>query len=161
MTDPLSFIVRKIALHKRASRKQTAILPLSEVRKATVYVDNFDYDADPTRQCVKNTFDALNIPVKIICPQKWDINIFGLLKPERPLDGKIPEKWDEDLFICMANDDSFAPEYASRCSTATFKVGRRQLKGDVFDLVLKDPIDKIPLQHNVFLSIMELLKKIQ
>ena len=125
-------------------------------------IDCFDADASPTRKAVKDFFDPLGIAVKLICPQKWDINIFGWLKPERPLDGKDPEDWNEDLFISMANDEKFfASEYAARCSRAKFKVGRRQLKGKVFDLVVTNPEDKLPLQHVVFNYIADYLSKIQ
>ena len=162
MTDPSSYIARKIAIKKHASTVPTGIVPMSQIRRATVFIDSFDADASPTRKAVKDYFDPLGIAVKIICPQKWDINLFGWLKPERPLDGKDPGEWNEDLFISMTNDDKFfASEYAARCSKAKFKVGRRQLKGKVFDLVVTNPEDKLPLQHVVFKCIVDYLNKIQ
>lgn len=153
MIDPISYIARKIRLHKYASTAPTRLLPLSEVHKATVFVDTTDSDSDQAAYVVKKFFGARGISVNVICPQKWDVSIFGWLKQ---LDNTNP-----DMFVCLAHYENFAAEYAARCSNATFKVGRRQLPGDVFDLVLSNPEDQLPLQHKAFLQLMDLLTKIQ
>jgi len=153
MTDPISLLARIITLRKHCSTVPTGILPLSSVRRATVFVDSTDPDSDPTRYAVQHFFSSKGISVNIICPQKWDVNWHGWLKK--------PDTTDPDMFISLAYYDNFASEHAARCSTARFKVGRKQLKGNVFDMVLINPEDQLTLQHNAFEAIIELLMKVE
>jgi len=153
ITDPISLLARKIALRRHESLVESCILPLSEIKRATVFVDSSDPDSDPTRKAVQDFFSSKGISVKIICPQKWDINWHGFLKQ---YDDSEP-----DLFISLAYYENFAAEYASRCSTARFKIGRRQLEGNVFDVVIYNPEDQLPLQHVSFEAIRDFLLKVQ
>lgn len=153
MTDPISLLARYISLRKHVSTVPTGILPLSKINRATVFVDSADYDSDPTRVAVQHFFSSRGIAVNIICPQKWDVNWHGWLKN--------PDNTDPDLFISLADYDNFASEYAARCSTAKFKVGRVQLRGNVFDMVLVIPEGQLPLQHTIFEAITELLLKVE
>lgn len=138
---------------KHASSVPTAMIPLSEIHRATVFVDNTDPDCEPTCRVVRKYFDSVGIPVNVICPQKWDVCIFGWLKKK--------DTTNPDLFISLAYYDNFAAEYAARCSTARFKIGRMQLPGDIFDLVFTNPEGQLPLQHEAFEALSELLPKIQ
>ena len=153
MTDPVSLIARKIKLRKHSSTVPTSLIPLSEVKRATVFVDSFDPDSDPACFSAKKFFSSRGISVNIICPQKWDISLFGWIK-------RLDES-DPDLFVSLAWYDNFAAEYAARCSTARSKIGRRQLPGNVFDIVLTNPEDQLPLQHKAFEDLMELLLKVE
>lgn len=154
--NPLTLLVRKIALHKKASTAPTRIMPLAEISKATVLVD-MDADADFVSIDVKKFFADHNIPVQILNLQKWDINIFGMVKK-----AKMQEMhdWDPDLFISLAAPENFTAEYASRCSKARFKVGRYELSGNVYDIVIANREHQLPRQQVAFATIVEYLLKI-
>lgn len=156
MIDPITLLVRKIALHKHHSTVPTGIIPLDQIRKATVFVDNLDADADHVEKTARQYFEKRNIDVRIINAKKWDIGIFGCLKRH-----KGEKDFGEDLFISTAYAYNFTAEYAARCSTARFKVGREQLQGNLFDIVIKDPEGQIIRQPMAFKAIIDLLEKIQ
>jgi hypothetical protein len=52
-------------------------------------------------------------------------------------------------------------EYLIRTSGARFKIGRKQLGGDVFDVVLRDPGDKTLSQLESFNAVKDFLLKIK
>ena len=151
--NPLTLLVRRIALHKKASTAPTRIIPLTELAKATVLVD-MDADADFVSMDVKKFFGEHNIPVQVLNLQKWDINIFGMLKKN-----KLQEMndWDADLFISLAGPENFTAEYASRCSRARFKIGRFDLPENVFDIVIANREHQLPRQQVAFATIKEYL----
>ena len=49
----------------------------------------------------------------------------------------------------------------ARTSTAKFKIGRKQMEGNLFDLVINDPEDKPISQMESFKAIQSYLTKIQ
>ena len=55
----------------------------------------------------------------------------------------------------------FAIEYMARTSKARFKIGRRQMSGNLFDLVISDPAGKNISQLESFTAIKSYLTKIQ
>lgn len=154
--NPLTLLVRKIALRKKASTEPTRIIPLTELGKATVLVD-MDADADFVSRDVKKFFDAHNVPVQVMNLQKWDVNIFGMVKKNKMQE---MHDWDADLFISLAGPENFTAEYASRCSRARFKVGRYELPGNVFDIVIANREHQLPRQQVAFATIVEYLLKI-
>ncbi|MBQ0127960.1 MAG: hypothetical protein MJY91_04400 [Bacteroidales bacterium] len=154
--NPLTLLVRRIALHKKASTVPTSIIPLSRIGKATVILD-MDADADFVSMDVKKFFTEHDIQVQILNLQKWDINIFGMVKK-----AKMQEMydWDADVFISLAGPENFTAEYASRCSRARFKIGRYDLQPDVYDIVIVNREHQLPRQQKVFSTIVEYLLKI-
>lgn len=154
--NPLTLLVRKIALHRHASTASTQILPIGEIKRATVFVD-MDADADIVSKDIRKFFDSYSIPVQIISPQKWDINLFGWMKKPKM---KEMDDWDADIFISLAGPENFTAEYASRCSKARFKVGRFELPTNVYDLVIANREHQLPRQPVAFTIIKEYLLKI-
>lgn len=154
--NPLTLLVRKIAIHKNASTAPTRIIPLQELGKVTVLVD-MDADADFVSMDIKKFFGEHDIPVQILNLQKWDINIFGMVKKVKL---KEMYDWDADLFISLAGPENFTAEYASRCSRSRFKIGRYDLKPDVFDIVIANREHQLPRQQVAFATIVEYMKKI-
>lgn len=154
--NPLTLLVRKIALHKNAWTGPTSILPLSKIKKATVFVD-MDADADFVSKDIRKFFGDYDIPVQIISPQKWDINIFGYMKKPKM---KEMYDFDADIFISLSGPENFTGEYASRCSRARFKVGRFDLSSNVFDIVIANREHQLPRQPIAFATIKEYLLKI-
>lgn len=154
--NPLTLLVRKIAVHKHASTAPTCILPMHDIRKATVFVD-MDADADFVSKDIKKFFGEYDIPVQIVNPQKWDINLFGYMKKPKM---KEMDDWDADIFISLAGPENFTGEYASRCSRARFKVGRFDLPTNVYDIVIANREHQLPRQPVAFATIKEYLLKI-
>lgn len=161
MKNPILTFIHWIVVRRGRSTVPTALIPLSRVRDVLVFVDGTAPDEDAASICsvVRQYFDYHSIPVQILCPGKRDVNLLGILR--KRVRGTA-EFRQEDLFISLAGSpDNFAAEYEARCSTARFKVGRYQLSGDVFDLVVAVPEDGIPTQLAAFSAIKDFLNKIQ
>ena len=117
---------------------------------------------DPARICraVRQFFDYQGIPVLTLCPKKEDINLIGCLKKRARGDGDTPRQ--EDLFISLAaSPENFAAVFEARRSTARFKVGRFQLEGGLFDLVVSMPEASEAGQAAAFAAIKDYLNKIR
>ena len=80
-------------------------------------------------------------------PNKYKLNVLKEMNP--------------DVFISLINDPGFAVEYMARTSNARFKIGRKQLPGNLFDLVIKDPAGKDLSQLQSFQAMKEYLNRIQ
>ena len=158
--DPVRYFARRIALKKHASTVPTRIIPMSEVRNATVLIDAMDPDLEFTKKDIRKFFDPYGIKVFFLTPMKWDINVGGWFKTKfRNPEGKERE---EDLFISLVADPEYFPaEYELRCSRATFKVARFQLEGNIVDLSIYNPVSAIPRSPEAFSVIKEYLLKIK
>ncbi|MCR4824412.1 MAG: hypothetical protein K5849_03530 [Bacteroidales bacterium] len=162
MKNPFLTVSRWFALRRNQSTVATTLLPLREVHSATVFVDTTVAGEDPARisRAIRQFFDYHGIPVLVLCPQQQDINLVGILKPR--LRGSKENPRREDLFISLAaSPENFAAEYEARCSTARFKVGRFQLPGGVYDLVVATPETSEAGQAAAFAAIKDYLDKIQ
>lgn len=153
----------------------TGLEPLSSIGKVSVF---FDADLPASAQLITYVSDYFNSRGKEVCVfamlmgmqtlneglqkavffHKEDVNWFGRLKR-----GKRYHTTDvgEDMFISLLGEDTFAVEYAARCSSARFKVGRKQLSGNVYDLVVSDSGSEPADQRKVFDAIMEFVEKIK
>lgn len=131
-------------------------MPIGDIKKAVVFVDN-DADADFASKAVRKFFEGHGIPVMIICPEKWDINLFGWLKKQNL---QKESKWDADILISLAGPENFAAEHLARCSRARFKVGRFDLKENVFDIVIANREHQLPRQPIAFETVVEYLLKV-
>ena len=161
MKNPIVAFCRWIALRRDRSTVPTALLPLTKVHEAMVFVDTMTADEDSDRVCraVQQFFDYQGIPVQILCPSKRDVNWWGYLR--KRVRG-TREFRQEDLFISLAaSPDNFAAAFEARCSTARFKVGRCQLSGEVFDLVVAVPENGEASQLAAFSAIKDYLNKIR
>lgn len=162
MKNPVLALLRWYVLRRNRSTVPTTLLPLREVRRATVFVDTTVEGEDSARICraVRQFFDYQGIPVIVLCPNKKEINLIGCLKKKARGDGETPRQ--EDLFISLAaSPDNFAAAFEARRSTARFKVGRFQLEGDVFDLVVSMPEASEAGQAAAFAAIKDYLNKIR
>ncbi|MBO6248420.1 MAG: hypothetical protein J6N54_06380, partial [Bacteroidales bacterium] len=73
----------------------------------------------------------------------------------------VLEERAPDVFISLIKEPDFAIEYMARTSKARFKIGRKQLGGDLFDLVVSDPAGKDLSQLDSFNAMKVYLGKIQ
>lgn len=156
MKNPFLSFCRRMALNRNRSRVPTSLLPMTQVRGAAVFVD-----ADDAALCgeIRRFFDDKGIPVRILCPQKRDVNWMGYMKSRVRTAGGPRE---EDFFISLAaSPENFAAEYEARCSTARFKAGRFRLPGDVFDLIVELPAETADDPAAVFAAMKDYLNKIR
>ncbi len=138
MKNPVQSLLRLIALKRNCSGAPHGLCPLSRIRTATVLLDSSAEDADTARAGVKQYFDYHNIPVRILAPAKGELDLLGTLK--KKVRGPRAQEDSGELFISLVDSpENFCSEYEARCSRASFKVGRRQLPGDVFDMVVLAP----------------------
>lgn len=161
MKNPIVLLLRHIALRRNESMAPHSLRPLSAIRQATVLVAPLHDDSDAVKSSVRQYFSYNNIPVRILSPEKGDLDLAGTIKRRKRGD-HLPANSGE-LLVCLAgSDDGFWPEYEARCSNACFKIGRRQLKGGVFDLVVLPPESgSSPSQSAVFAEIKNYLNIIR
>ena len=153
-------LYRQMVLRQVRSTTPTSLMPLSKVKSAAVFVDaQAGEDPQPVCRAVQQYFDYQGIPVRILCPQKGDLTINGRMKKRAR---GTRESRKEDLFISLAGSpENFAAAFEACSSTARFKVGRFELPGAVFDLVVADPQDGEASPAAAFAAIKDFLDKIR
>ena len=70
-------------------------------------------------------------------------------------------KGEPDLFISLIKKEEFPIEFMAKCSRARFKIGRRQLPGNTFDLVVSDSKERPVSQADLFRQILVYLDRIK
>lgn len=133
-------VIRFLMMRRHRSKVPTGIVPLSFIRSAVIYRD--PKEPSCIRE-IKRYFEPKGIIVREISEFDSDI------------------RTDEDLFIAISTFPSLSERYAATSSTAKFKVGRRQLKGNVYDLVVSDNSEMPKSQSTAFAAITEFIDKIQ
>ena len=108
MINPFVTLAQKLSMLRHPDVAPTRILSLESMRKATVFLDNEDADADPARRELQQFFKPYGIEVRFLCPQKYELNWYGKMKKARPHKGEPPEDIDDDLFLSLAGPDNFA-----------------------------------------------------
>lgn len=160
MTNPLKYAVRLLALRRFRSDAVQGILPLSSVRSAAVFIDAGLPAAEEAELAVKEFFGSRNIGLLVLRPVKGQLNYAGFMRKRFRLpDG---QSRSEDLFVCLSDDpQNFAAEFESLCSPAGFKIGRMQIRGGIFDLVMSHPSGRKLDQRAAFDAIADFLLKIK
>ena len=168
---------RKRALKRHESKVPTGILPLDKIKTYVAIVDVEDPTCDTCKTAVLNFFRAHNIRGSIFFQDfrkigsedrlitsiqttitKKDVNWFG-----RPSNYKLDvmEELQPDLFISLIREPDYNMEYLVRTSKARFKIGRKQMDGRIFDMVICDPAGKAISQLESFNAIKDYLLKIK
>lgn len=168
--------LRRRSLKKYSSSVQTGITPLSEIHSAVTFIDVEDPTFDICKEAILNFYRANGIKGDIFffdfrkigseerlitsittTVLKKDLNWIG--KPSREkVDIMLGSR--PDLFISLINGHDFPIEFMAKCSEAKFKIGRQQIPGSTFDLVISDPDDKAYSEAEVFNAIKTYLNKI-
>ena len=172
--------LRNRALKKHGSQVRTNITPLNDIHTAVVFIDVEDTSFDECKKDIMAFFRENSIKGEIFffdfrkigdterlitsitnTVLKKDLNFFG--KPAREkLDLMLAAK--PDLFISLINKDDYPIQYMATCCEAKFKIGRKQLPGDIFDLVITEQEDaegaSTP-EDEIFKSVKSLLAKIK
>lgn len=170
-------IIQRRSIRRNASKVPTGILPLSKIRRAVALIDVEDTSFDHCKNLILSFFRSHNIHIEIFYLDfrrlgegerlitsingtilKKDLNWFG-----RPSEEKLRllEMSEPDLLLSVIREKDFAYRYIVACSSACFKVGRKQLPGDLFDIVLSEPDEKILSEADAFTNMAKLLEKIR
>lgn len=172
--------LRKQTLKKHGSKVETGITPLSAIRTAVAFIDVEDTSFDACKNAIMAFYRENGIKGEIFFFDfrklseterlitsitntilKKDINFFG-----RPSKEKVSLMLEHqpDLFISLINKDDFPIEYMAKCCEAKFKIGRKQLPGDVFDIVFTDTVSadgtSVP-EAEIFKSMRNFLAKVK
>ena len=136
----LRTIARFLLMRRHRSKSPTGILPMEEVRSAVVF-------RDPKEPCpdrdIKRFFDSYNIPYRIISEFDRDV------------------RSNEDLFISITAKTSVSERYAASSSRARFKVGRRPVGHNVYDIVLTNPGELYKSESVAFAAICDFLRMVR
>ncbi len=175
--DDIRVFLRKRALLKYTSKTPTSILPLDEIRSAIAIIDVQDPYFDTCKGALMAFFrdngikgeiyfldlrkiekeERLFTSVSTTILLK-DLNWYG-----RPSSEKIRLLTGSptDALICLIPDTEFLTEFIAKCTTARYKIGRVQLPGNTFDLVISDPEDKPLSQRESFEAMKPFIKLIK
>ena len=173
-------ILRNRALKKHRSQVRTNITPLKDIHTAVAFIDVEDTSFDNCKKDIMAFYRDNDIKGEIFffdfrkigsterlitsitnTVLKKDLNFYG--KPAREkLDLMLAAK--PDLFISLINKDDYPIRYMAPCCEAKFKIGRKQLPGNVFDLVITDqaaPDGTSTPEDEIFKSVKQLLAKVK
>jgi hypothetical protein len=177
MFDFIKNIIRKRSLKNNASVVPTRIIPLSKVNSYVAIIDVEDPTFDTCKTAIMNFFrnrdikgcvffqdfrkigseDRLITSIQTTITKK-DLDWLG--RPNKYKLGVLDEQ-NPDLFISLIKEPDFAIEYMTKTSKARFKIGRKQMDGNLFDLVISDPAGKNISQLESWEAIKNYLGKIQ
>ncbi len=115
-------IARYLSIGSHRSSVPTGLLPLGEVRSVTVFTDGADQGLEPAKVRIRKFFGDRS--VTFISALDKDI------------------RTSSDVFIALNSKPSVDERYAASSSTARFKLGRHQLKGQIYDFVVTDPAEE-------------------
>ena len=136
------FLVDTI-LRWAASKESTSLMRLSDISQVTVVLDGDDPSVGEVAHVVKSFFAAKGMQLVLVeaHQHRW-------VKAHR----------DTQVLLSLVPWKGFFFELAIRRSRARFKIGRTQLPGEPFDLVVSDPAGTSYLQTEVFGRMMELVE---
>ncbi|MCQ2139453.1 MAG: hypothetical protein MJZ09_03665 [Bacteroidales bacterium] len=173
--DAIQRMFQRRTLAKNGSKVPTHIVPLRDIHTAVAFIDVEDTSFDQCKAALLTFFRENNIHAEIFFFDfrkigknellitsinttilKKDLNWFG--KPSKEKIGVMLDR-RPDLFISLVNSTDFTIEYMANCSEARFKIGRKQLPGNVFDIVVAGTENSS--QYEVFLSLRNLLRQMQ
>lgn len=154
---------RRRSLRRHACNEPTGILPLGEVRTVAVILDAADPSFEDCRQALRAFFSEHKMKGDLFITgtddnnRKKEQNWFG--QPSAQIISHLRDM-RADLCISLLRDASFPVEFMVKCTPARFKIGRVQLPGSPFDLVVSDPSGQALSQLDSFRSIRQMLEKI-
>lgn len=174
MLQPL---LRRLSLKKADSGVPTGILPLSALHTAVVLIDVEDPEFDACKNLMMQEFRKRGIRPEVFFFDfrrldkgerlitsvtntilRKDLNWYGMPSREK-LDWA--RNLQPDLILSLLPEASFPMEVLVRNSPARFKVGRQQLPGNVFDMVVLDAENEQLSQMKAFRAILDLLETVR
>ena len=177
VVDTAISLVQRRSLKRHASHEETGILPLSQIRTSIAFLDVEDTSFDLCKNRIMAFWREHDIHGEIFFLDfrklsegerlitsinttilRKDLNWFG-----RPGDDKIRllNARQPDLLISTIREKNFAYEFLVTASNARFKIGRKQLPGRVFDVVLLEKDDKVLSEADAFANMARLMERFQ
>lgn len=176
MLEKIKNIFRRNALKKNASTVPTQFTPLSAVKTAVTFIDVEDTTFDACKESILAFYKEQHIKGEIFffnfrkigseerlitsitnTVLERDVNWYGKPSAEKM---NLLYNLNPDMFISLIRGTDFPIEYMAKCCKASFKIGRCQLPGNVFDLVVSDSQTKDYTQLEVFEGIKKYIKVI-
>lgn len=133
-------------LRWRRSKTPTSLMRMSDISQVTVLLDAGADDVDEAEEKVKAFFAGKGIQLVLV-----------KVRPKKCI--KVHR--DTQVLLSLVPDAGWRIEYAVHRSRARFKIGRKQLSDEPFDLVVSDPDGKSYRQVEVFARMMELLESLK
>lgn len=168
---------RERALRSFRSRRPTGLVPIGQVRSASVLLDAESPGFAECQAAVSEFFRSRGIKGQFFFLDlrplgkkellttsitntflRKDLDMFGI--PAREKLDRLAQD-EPDLLLSLTDRDDFPVECIVCRSTARFKVGRRQLRGNPFDLVVSDNGEEKVSQLRAFNEIIRFFEKIQ
>ena len=109
-----------LCLRRHRSDVPTGLVPLSDISTAVIFMD-----------CPEDLLESQKIGIMGFF-KHHGITVSFLYADDEEL------RTSSDLFISLSVQGGINERYAAVSSTARFKIGRHQLKGDVYDFVVTD-----------------------
>lgn len=134
------------ALRWLESKVPTSLMRFSDISQVTVLLDAGAEDAAEAEEKVKAFFAGRGIQLVLV-----------KVLPGR----RIKAHKETQVLLSLVPDAGWRIEYAVHRSRARFKIGRKQLSDEPFDLVVSDPDGKSYRQVEVFARMMELLESLK
>lgn len=172
--------LRQNSLKKHGSKVPTGITPIKDIRSAVAFIDVEDTSFDACKNALMTFFREYSIKGEVFffdfrklndterlitsitnTVLKKDLNFYGKPSKEKV---NVMLAAQPDLFISLINKDDYPIQYMASCCEAKYKVGRKQLPGDIFDLVVceQDSEEGTSLpEAEIFKSIKELMLKVK
>ena len=147
MLEGVKGFFRSRALAKYASTEPTRITPIGKIRSAVAFIDVEDTSFNECKVALMNFFRERDI--------KGDIFFFDFRKLTEG------ERLITSITTTVLRKDDFPIHFMAAASKAHFKVGRVQLPGNVFDVVVSDPEDAPISEFGIFREMCKLFEKIQ
>lgn len=176
MLDFIKNIFRKRYLRKAASHTATGLIPLSDIHSVTLIIDTEDNASDECKDKAVAYFKSRGIRTSVFFFDfskksederqttslnntilRKDINWWG-----RPSAEKVSMLVQDnaDMLISLIDNADFPIDCMAKCSVSRFKIGRKQLKGRTFDLVIEDSAGHSPSPLEAFNEIKRYLESI-
>ena len=176
MLDPVKNLIRRQCLKKNASPVPTGITPLKDIRSAVAFIDVEDTSFHDCKNRILSFYRSHNLKGEIFFFDfrklgegerlitsitttilKKDLNWFD--KPDKEK-VSIMFAGEPDLFISLIDKDDFPIEYMAKVCRAKFKIGRKQLPGETFDMIFTGGEDKVYSEDDVFKKMIQILEKV-
>ena len=139
----LKKIIRLLCTGSHRSTVPTGFVPLSDIRTVVIFSDPSDQGHVAALSSARTFFSHCGISVQVITAA--DRNI----------------RTKSDLFIAINGKKSIDERYAAAASTARFKIGRHQLRGQVYDVIVRDPDEEPAGSDAAFRAISNILTTIK
>jgi len=129
-------VLRFLLMRWFSSKVPTGLVPLSDVKSVVVYVDFEEEHCQPAIIHVTSFFKKYGISVRVVSENSPKL------------------RSESDMFLALNYVPCFSERYAAKTSKARCKVGRHQIRGNVYDVVISEP-GEVPMKVDAFFKEMK------